>query len=116
MNILSFVFVIFMIILMVLMTATKQERTRQIILLAASYVFYAYADYRFLGILLTQTMIAYCTARIIVQERKKGKSPKLVLIMGVMCCVGVLSIWKYAVYYIPILNHAGGGIIKLLCL
>lgn len=61
---------------MLLMTATKQERTCQIILLVAGYVFYAYADYRFLEILLAQTMIAYCTAGIIVQE-KKGKNTQI---------------------------------------
>ena len=72
MNILSSVFVFFMLILILLLSLIRQERARQTILLVASYLFYAYADYRFLGILLTQTMIACCTARIIDKGRKKG--------------------------------------------
>ena len=110
MNILSFVFVIFMIILISLMFIVKQEKVRQIILLAANYIFYAYADYRYLGILLAQTLIAHCTARLIVQKRKNKNSPKLIFITGIVCCIGILLVWKYSVYWMPYINIQGGGI------
>ena len=114
MNFLSSAFIIFMIVLLALLCITKQEETRQIILLIASYLFYAYADWRFLGILLIQTTIAYCTARIIDHNERKGKGTGVTLAIGIVSCIGILSIFKYSNHVVPcFIKNNGGGVAKI---
>ncbi len=114
MNFLSSAFIIFMIVLLALLCITKQEETRQIILLIASYLFYAYADWRILGILLIQTTIAYCTARIIDHNERKGKGTGVTLAIGIVSCIGILSIFKYSNHVVPCFIKNNGGEQRLL--
>lgn len=95
----SIAFVIFMILLFMVLLVIKQEKVRQDILLIASYLFYAYADYHFIAILLLQTVIAYSFA-IIIDKKRKEENSKSVLIIGLTLSIGILAILKYANFFI----------------
>lgn len=105
----SIEFVIFMILLFVVLLLIKQEKARQNILLVTSYLFYAYADYHFIAILLLQTVIAYSFAKIIDSKRKEENS-KFALIIGLTLSIEILAILKYANYYINLLSIKQVGI------
>lgn len=110
MRILSIVFVVFFIVLLILLYMTKTEKHRLGVLLIASYLFYAYADYRFLILLFLQTVMVYFIARIIDHKKVAGYSAKAVLAVGVTLSIGILAIFKYANFFISnVLNYWGGG-------
>lgn len=93
MNLLSIVFAAFMMILLIILLLTKKEVTRQNVLLIASWLFYAYADIRFLSVLLFQTITAYGTARSFTgRNRQAGKK---ILAAGIVLELGVLALFKY---------------------
>lgn len=95
MNILSVTFIFFLITLFIMLWLLKKESMRQNILLVASYIFYAYADIRFLPILLLQTVTAYCSARVISTSSPQSMK-KRVLVLGITLEIGVLAIYKYS--------------------
>lgn len=110
MRILSIVFVVFFIVLLILLYMTKTEKHRLGVLLIASYLFYAYADYRFLILLFLQTVMVYFIARIIDHKKVAGYSAKAVLAVGVTLNIGILAIFKYANFFISnVLNYWGGA-------
>lgn len=109
MRILSIVFVVFFIVLLILLYMTKTEKHRLGVLLISSYLFYAYADYRFLILLFLQTVMVYFIARIIDHKKVAGYSAKAVLAVGVTLNIGILAIFKYANFFISnVLNYWGG--------
>ncbi|MCM1262987.1 MAG: MBOAT family protein [Butyrivibrio sp.] len=107
MNILSVAFVVFAIMLFTILRLSKKETMRQNILLVASYIFYAYADIRFLPILLFQTITAYSSARLFSNNKQDIK--KLILFFGILFEFGVLAIYKYSI----LLIENGGGTLSL---
>ena len=110
MRILSIVFVVFFIVLLILLYIKKTEKHRLGVLLISSYLFYAYADYRFLILLFLQTVMVYFIARIIDHKKVAGYSAKAVLAVGVTLNIGILAIFKYANFFISnVLNYWGGG-------
>ena len=104
MNILSVVFAIFLILLFVTILLTKDENSRQNILLVASYVFYAYADVRFMPVLLAQTIVAYSSGRVFSIRNTHFK--KWMFIMAIALEIGMLATFKYDR---RIMINAGGG-------
>lgn len=62
MTFISIEFLILFAVTSVAFTVCDDSRKRQLILLIVSYIFYAYWDIRFLGLLLLQTYISYQTA------------------------------------------------------
>ncbi len=105
MNILSVVFAIFLILLFVTILLTKDENSRQNILLVASYVFYAYADVRFMPVLLAQTIVAYSSGRVFSIRNTHFK--KWMFIMAIALEIGMLATFKYDR---RIMINAGGGV------
>ncbi|MCM1262166.1 MAG: MBOAT family protein [Butyrivibrio sp.] len=105
MNMLSVAFVVFIIALFIALKLSKKELARQNILLIASYIFYAYADIRFLPILLFQTVVAYCAAKAFSINRLSIK--RLALLLSITLEIGVLAIYKYSGLLIN--NGCGGG-------
>lgn len=110
MKFLSFVFILFMILLMLLLFMIKQEERRQNVLLAASYLFYTYADYRFSIFLLLQTLIAYFSARIIDSREKAGKASRIALILGLIFSIGILAVLKYTSFAVSVFLKDWGGV------
>ena len=96
-------FFILLIITIGFAVAIKNHRVQKLLLLAASYYFYAYWDWRFL------TLIAGCTAVnwIAALEIEKAKSPvrrKLWLSFALMVSLGGLGFFKYYNFFVSSLN------------
>lgn len=81
-----------------------RKKTKHIILLLASYVFYGWWDYRFCFLMLLLTVIAwYCSCRIY-----KGIKKKLHLILGVAAPLIVLGFFKYYNFFVDSFADAFG--------
>lgn len=113
MNFVSVQFLVFFTILVTILKVSKKEVSRQKILLMFSYIFYAYWDYRFLFLLLVQTLSAYLTGVFI-----KRKNSKCILLCGITIALAVLGFFKYFEFFVDsfckllgIKNTIGLGII-----
>lgn len=92
----------------VLVGVCKDKKKRQLILLLASYVFYAYWDVRFLTLLVLQTFISYSVARVI-EGTDDCKKRKRYCAFGVAVLLGILGFFKYFNFFVSsfqnILGH-----------
>jgi alginate O-acetyltransferase complex protein AlgI len=89
---------------------------RNLLLLAASYVFYAWIDPRFAGLLLAMTAVNYELSRRIGVSRTKG-SRLLLTACAVAVDLAVLGFFKYTGFFLSNLNHvlslAGVGLLPV---
>ena len=76
---------------------TRQQK--HLVLLIASYIFYAYWDARFLLLLILQTYISYFLAKKIevAQTRQQGKR---LMLLGVSISLGILGFFKYFNFFV----------------
>ena len=70
------------------------HRGQNVLLLVASYVFYASWDWRFLGLLVVCTAVAYVCARLL-GRFGDGRARTLVLLLGVGTHLALLGVFKY---------------------
>lgn len=85
----------------------KNMRWQNVFLLLASYVFYAYWDYRFLLLLAGLSVAAYGSGMLIERSRKRkvegGKwkvGPKFWMVANVVLDIGVLAVFKYYNFFV----------------
>ena len=83
----------------------KTQLARHIFLLAVSYVFYGWWDFRFCFLMLALTTVAYFTAIVV---SKDGKHKKTALFFGVAVPLAVLGIFKYFNFFIDSFASAFG--------
>lgn len=83
----------------------KTQKIRHIFLLAASYVFYGWWDYRFCFLMAVLTAVAYFTARI---ADKNTKHKKTAVAFGVTVPLIILGIFKYFNFFIESFSDAFG--------
>ncbi|SFN72393.1 D-alanyl-lipoteichoic acid acyltransferase DltB, MBOAT superfamily [Bizionia echini] len=69
------------------------------LLLVASYVFYAWWDWRFLGLIVFSTLVDYAVARGLVKAEKSQKR-KLLLGISLICNLGLLGFFKYYNFFV----------------
>lgn len=96
MNFVSIAFFIFFSLVLLTQCVIKNRRVRHIVLLAASYVFYGWWDWRFCFLMLFLTAVAYFSALSL--ERKPGR--KGILALGVGVPLAVLFLFKYLNFFI----------------
>ncbi|MFO0948662.1 MAG: MBOAT family O-acyltransferase [Planctomycetota bacterium] len=72
----------------------KRFKTQNILLLVASYVFYGYWDWRFLGLLLFSTVLDFGLSHWIDRTADPGKRKSL-LVFSVVANLGILGFFKY---------------------
>lgn len=78
----------------------KNYKWQNVFLLQASYVFYAYWDWRFLLLLFGMSLIAYlCGCAISKSEEVRGKS-KFWMIDNIVLDLGVLAVFKYYNFFV----------------
>jgi alginate O-acetyltransferase complex protein AlgI len=106
----SITFILFLVIVFILhwFVFNWKLTLQNFILLAGSYIFYGWWDWRFLFLLFFISVANYIIARLIQQ---KGQSPsrKLLFIIGLFINIGTLVIFKYFNFFID-------GLIQLLSL
>ncbi|MBQ7954984.1 MAG: MBOAT family protein [Lachnospiraceae bacterium] len=96
MTFLTVAFFILFVITLGLMLLFRGQTARQFILLAASYVFYAYWDVRFLFLLIFQALVVY-TGSLLVEKFRFGKPGLAKAAMGILVGIilGLLGFFKY---------------------
>lgn len=83
----------------------KALRPQNVLLLVASYIFYAWWDWRFLGLIITSTLIDYGIGLAIDQQKEK-KLKKILLTLSIMLNLGILGFFKYYNFFIENFNDA----------
>jgi D-alanyl-lipoteichoic acid acyltransferase DltB (MBOAT superfamily) len=97
----SIEFAIFFAVFFVLYYFAFKEKTKQqnILLLVASYFFYAYADWRILPLLIVSTAIFYWLGIAIFRSKTEKRKNGFTL-LGVIFGVGTLLYFKYTNFFI----------------
>ncbi len=88
------------------------ERWRNAWLLLASYVFYGWAEPRFLLLMLAVTLAAYSAGVVIARSEPGSRRRRVALTAAVAACLGALGFFKYfdfALANLGALSHLLGG-------
>jgi alginate O-acetyltransferase complex protein AlgI len=85
------------------MLLDRRNRHRKLFLLAASYYFYAYWDWRFLGLILASTVCDYLVGLGLARARQPMRR-RLLLMTSLVCNLGILGFFKYYNFFIDSLN------------
>lgn len=75
-------------------------RARQVSLLAASYLFYGWWDWRFLGLIALSTLIDYLSAIGIEDARAKERTGRAFVLFSVVSQLLILGYFKYAGFFV----------------
>lgn len=81
-------------------------RSQNLLLLAASYFFYACWDWRFCGLLLTSSAIAFFCGRCITVTKNR-RSRKAFLAISICSDLGILFFFKYSAFFTDTLLGSG---------
>ena len=93
-------FAIFMpIVFMIYWVFSKNVKAQNIFLLAASYFFYGWWDWRYLSLVLVCSIINYL-AGLLLMNTNREKHRKLILICCCVVSLGVLGIFKYYDFFL----------------
>lgn len=107
MSFLSVEFACFFCLVLAGLAILKNDRPKRVLLLAASYLFYAYFDYRFPVLLLVQTVAVYAAARLVDGAQEKRRKKRFML-LGAGVALGVLGVLKYCNFFIESFCAAAG--------
>lgn len=99
MSILSLEFALFVFVSFIVYWLVNQKY-RWIVLLLANYIFYSFADIKYLVILLIITIVSYSFGIVIEKRIEK----KLYLSFGIIICISTLFIFKYLDFSISTIN------------
>lgn len=92
-------FVIFAAVVFALVASIRNHTAHKLFLLAASYYFYAYWDWRFLGLISLLTAVNYLTG--IGLGRTRATRPrKIMLAAALVCSLGLLGFFKYFNFFV----------------
>lgn len=102
MSFISLDFAVFLPIVFLFYWVFKSYRKFQnLIILAASYVFYGFWDYRFLSLIVFSTLVDFIIGKSIYRSKSKKK---LLLSLSILVNIGLLLVFKYYNFFIDSLN------------
>ena len=107
MNFVSVEFLVLLLVLLGLLAVFRQPFIRKLILLSASCIFYAWWDWRFLGLLVVVILFDYYISRFMV-ETTDAKRRNALLWLSIVINLGVLGFFKYFNFFIDNLNAITG--------
>lgn len=99
MSFVSLAFALLFVASYLLSRLTRNKEQKHLVLLVASYVFYAYWDARFLLLLVLQTYISFYLAKKI-NEAKSHVQAKRLMILGVSLSLSILGFFKYFNFFL----------------
>ncbi|MDD4311565.1 MAG: MBOAT family protein, partial [Eubacteriales bacterium] len=99
MSFVSLAFFLLFLATYVLSRLAKTRETKHVVLLIASYVFYAYWDARFLLLLILQTYISYLLAKQIARADTRQKAKRW-MVLGVSISLAILGFFKYFNFFV----------------
>jgi len=103
MNFVSVEFLILFLILLGVLAIFQQPLIRKLTLLTASCIFYAWWDWRFLGLLATVTILDYYISHLLV-ETVDSRKRKTLLWCSIIINLGFLGFFKYFNFFLDTLN------------
>ncbi len=77
----------------------KKNTLRNLLILLASYIFYSWWDWRFLGLIIISTLVDYFVA-LQIEKHNEKKHKRLLLAVSVAVNLGFLAYFKYANFFI----------------
>ena len=95
----SFQFLFFLLTIMALLIVVPGQRARKLVLLVASYYFYAYWDYRFLALLIFSTVANAYLGKAMYTATDTARK-KRILIASLVLNLGILGFFKYFNFFI----------------
>ena len=95
----SFIFLIFLAIVLPLFYLLNKKEWKNLLLLAASYFFYSYWDWRFSLLLMTSTLVDFYVGKFI-YETKDKKRKKHLLWVSLLVNLGILGFFKYFNFFV----------------
>lgn len=95
----SIEFVLFLVIIIGFMTVLKDIKVKNYILLVASYIFYAWADIRFLSLLFFMSLFVWIIGKNI-ENADENRTKKTLLTIGIGICLATLVIFKYYGFFL----------------
>jgi D-alanyl-lipoteichoic acid acyltransferase DltB (MBOAT superfamily) len=93
-------FWLFLPVVLGLFAALRTSRSRLVLLLAASYFFYGFWDWRFLGLIILSTLVDYAVALRLDNQSTKESPRKRLVALSVIVNLGILGLFKYAGFFI----------------
>src|SRR5688572_8468827 len=103
MSFVSIEFLILFLVLFAMLAIFKQPLIRKLTLLFASCVFYAWWDWRFLGILAAVTLLDYYISKLLANMQDPVKR-RVLLWISILINLGFLGIFKYFNFFVDSLN------------
>ena len=112
----SFVFLCAFLPIVLFLYYISPARIRNLVLLAASLIFYAWGEPVYVLIMLFSTVFDYTNGRLIEYFKKKGSRGKMKAALVVDICgnLGILGFFKYADFVIDNINSLTGAGLSLL--
>jgi len=95
----SFVFLLFLALVLPVYYLLPRQRGRAVWLLVASYVFYGYWDWRFCSLLLLSTVVDFMVGRAM-NTADDPRRRKLLLLVSCAVNLGILGFFKYAGFFV----------------
>jgi len=83
-----------------------RERTRDLLLLAASYFFYMSWNWMYAGLILLSTVVDYGVGRVLAAERRQ-RVRKAVLVVSLAANLGLLGLFKYFNFFVDTVDSLG---------
>lgn len=105
----SFVFFVFLGIILPIFYMLPSKRMKNLFLLASSYIFYGYWDWRFCGLLAFSTIIDFYLGKKIHQSEDETFRKRL-LQVSLFSNLGVLAIFKYFNFFIETFEGAAASL------
>lgn len=88
----------------------RLKNSRKVLLVLASYGFYAFADWRFCGLLFATTCLAYWAGRAM-HRIEEGRYARSIMVVSLAICLAVLVVFKYlhffAQQFVSLLGNGG---------
>ena len=112
----SFVFLLGFLLVVLALYVLAPGRVKNVVLLLASLLFYAWGEPIYVSIMLFSTVFDYTNGLLIEKFKNKNKhtAAKVVLIVDLMGNLGILGFFKYADFVIENVNAITGAGISLL--
>ncbi|MDA9101223.1 MBOAT family protein [Omnitrophica bacterium] len=96
-------FIFFFASILIVLRYTRLHDFHKLFLLAASYYFYAFWDWRFSILIFASTVVDFCAA-LMIQQSETVRKQKLLLTLSIVFNLGLLGVFKYFNFFIESFN------------
>lgn len=91
----SITFLFYFLPVMMILYALAPHKLKNLVMILASFVFYAWGEVRFVPVMLALSVIDFVFAKLMEKNRNHDKKRKLYMLIPVLCNLGVLIYFKY---------------------